>query len=79
LIIPLILLSFPGQRGLWLVLVLSAIVFVEWPLADALHSAGLLAIAILARTALFIALAVLTARQLWPARKTPEAVSTSGV
>ncbi len=69
LVIPLILLSFPGQRGLWLVLALTGIVFVEWPLSDALHSQLLLAFAVLARAALFIASAWLLARQLWPPNK----------
>ena len=79
LFIPLILLSFPTSRGLNLLLLLTLFVFLEWPLSDGLRLPALFAFAILARTALFIAIAVLTARQLWPARKTPEAVSTSGV
>ncbi len=77
LIIPLILLSFPGQRGLWLVLALTGIVFVEWPVSDALHSQLLLASAVLARTALLIASAWLLARQLWsPNKKASKASST---
>jgi len=66
LIIPFMLLSFPNRRGLWLVLILTGLLFVEWPLADALQSRGLLVIAIAGRTALFIVVAVLTARKLWP-------------
>ena len=65
LIIPLLLLSFPNRRGLWLTLLLTAIVFLEWPIADALRSPALLAVAILSRTVLFIVVAWLIARQLW--------------
>jgi hypothetical protein len=65
LIIPFMLLSFPNRRGLWLVLILTGLLFVEWPLADALQSRGLLVIAIAGRTALFIAISILTARKLW--------------
>ena len=79
LFIPLILLSFPTSRGLNLLLLLTLFVFLEWPLSDSLHLPVLFALAILARTALFIVIAVLTAQQLWSTHKTPEAVSTSGV
>ena len=75
LFIPLILLSFPDQRGLWLVLTLTGIVFIEWPVADALHSRPLLAASILARTTLFIAVAWLAARQLWPSNKKASAAT----
>jgi hypothetical protein len=60
LIIPFILLWSPDLRGLKWVLVLTGVVFVEWPLADALHSQVLLTLAIGARTALWIGLAFLT-------------------
>ena len=60
LLIPLLLLSFPDRRGLWLALLLTGVVFLEWPVADALHSQLLLAIAILGRTAIFIGVAVMT-------------------
>jgi hypothetical protein len=66
LIIPFMLLAFPNQRGLALVLALTAILFVEWPLSAALKSNGLLAVAILARTALFIAASVMLFRKIWP-------------
>ena len=36
LIIPFILLSFPNQRGLGLVLILTLLLFIEWPLSDVL-------------------------------------------
>jgi hypothetical protein len=78
LVIPLILLSFPTSRGFNLLLWLTLFVFLEWPLSDSLHSPAVFALAILARTALFIVIAVLTARQLWPTHKAPEAVSASG-
>jgi hypothetical protein len=66
LIVPLLLLSFPDRRGLTLTLLLTALVFIEWPLSDALRSPGLLAGAIIGRTLLFSGVAVMTARQLWP-------------
>jgi hypothetical protein len=66
LIIPFVLLSFPNQRGLALVLALTAILFIEWPLSDALKSTGLLAVAVLARTALFIVMCVMLFRTIWP-------------
>jgi hypothetical protein len=67
LIIPLLLLSFPDGRGLRLVLLLTLIVFVEWPLADAFGSHALLAAAALGRTLLFMVVGLRTARLLWPA------------
>lgn len=65
LITPLLLLSFPDRRGLWLTLLLTGIVFIEWPLSDAFGSHALLAISIACRTLLFITIAVLCARQLY--------------
>ena len=65
LIIPFVLLSFPDRRGLWLVLILSGLLFIEWPLSDALQSRALLAISIAGRTALFVWVAVLAGRRLW--------------
>ena len=59
MIIPLILLWSPDQRGLSWVLLLTGVVFVEWPLADALHSQALLTVAIVARAALLIVAALL--------------------
>ncbi|MFN8598209.1 MAG: hypothetical protein U0559_18760 [Anaerolineae bacterium] len=79
LILPFMLLSFPNQRGLTLTLILTGLVFVEWPLADALHSRALLMIAIAGRTLLFGVIAVHCARALWPQTKTSEAVSASEV
>jgi hypothetical protein len=66
LIIPLWLLSFPDRRGLTLTLLLTALVFIEWPLSDALQSRVLLAGSIIGRALLFIGVAVMTFRQLWP-------------
>ena len=71
LIIPFVLLAFPTQRGLALVLALTAILFIEWPLADALKSTGLLAVSVLARTALFIGIAISIGRELWPPPSRP--------
>ena len=64
LIIPFILLSFPDQRGLRLTLLLSAIVLIEWPLADAVGSRALLALSILSRITLFMVVIVMIIRQL---------------
>ena len=69
LIMPLILVWSPDQRGLNWVLALTLIVFVEWPLADAVRSQALLAVAIVARTGLWLALA----------KKTCEVFKTSQV
>jgi hypothetical protein len=73
LIIPFILLAFPTQRGLGAVLIFTLLLFIEWPLSDALRSPALLGVAVIGRTALFIWLAVLAGRQLWPA---PRAAAT---
>lgn len=67
LAIPFMLLAFPDRRGLWLVLTLTALVCLEWPLADALRSPALLLIAITGRTILFITTGVLIARSIWVA------------
>ncbi len=64
-IIPFLLLSFPDRRGLGLTLLLTGIVFIEWPLSDALGSHTLLAISIVSRTLLFIAIAAMSAHQLY--------------
>ena len=79
LILPFILLSFPMQRGLTLTLILTGLVFIEWPLSDALHSRAMLAVAIVGRTALFIAIAFQCARALWPQIKTSETLAASEV
>jgi hypothetical protein len=68
LIIPFLLLSFPNQRGLSLVLIFTLLLFVEWPLADALKWPLLIAAASVGRTALFVVTGVLLFRQLWPHR-----------
>jgi hypothetical protein len=66
LIIPFILLSFPTGRGLGLVLIFTLLLFVEWPLSDVLKWPPLIATAILSRTALFIVMAVMLFRRIWP-------------
>jgi hypothetical protein len=76
LLIPLMLLALPNGRGLSLVLVLTGIIFLEWPLSDALRSYGVLAVSIVARTLLLIVTAVLIARQLWPRRSAPDQATT---
>jgi hypothetical protein len=66
LIIPFILLSFPNQRGLGLVLIFTLLLFIEWPLSDVLKWPPIIATAILGRTALFVVTCVLLFRRLWP-------------
>lgn len=66
LIIPFILLSFPNQRGLGLVLIFTLLLFIEWPLSDVFKWPPLAATAILGRTALFIVMSVMLFRQVWP-------------
>jgi len=53
LIVPLLLAAFPGRGGLYLILTLTVITFLEWPVADAFASHGLLVFTILARTGIF--------------------------
>ncbi len=64
LIIPFILLAFPDGRGLKLVLWLSGLLFLEWPLAAAFESRFLLAFTIAARTVLFLWIGWLCLRRL---------------
>jgi hypothetical protein len=73
LIIPFLLLSFPNQRGLGLVLILTLLLFVEWPLSDVLKWPPLIAAAILGRTALFVGVGVLLFRRIWPRGASPAA------
>jgi hypothetical protein len=71
LIIPFILLSFPNQRGLALVLILTLLLFIEWPLSDVLKWPSLIAATILGRTALFVVTGVLLFRRIWPPGASP--------
>jgi hypothetical protein len=66
LIIPFILLSFPNQRGLGLVLIFTLLLFIEWPLSDVLKWPPIIATAILGRTALFVVMGVMLFRRIWP-------------
>jgi hypothetical protein len=66
LILPFLLLSFPNQRGLGLVLILTLLLFVEWPLSAVLQRPTLIAAAILGRTALFVGMGVMLFRKIWP-------------
>jgi hypothetical protein len=79
LIIPFILLSFPDQRGLRLVLIFTLLLFIEWPLSDVLKWAPVIATAILGRTALFVVMCVMLFRRLWPrGEPLPAKTSTAG-
>lgn len=64
-LIPLMLLSFPNRRGLFLVLALSGLVFLEWPVAFALSCKGLYACVVIMRTLVFIGVIWLAGRKLW--------------
>jgi hypothetical protein len=72
LLIPLILLAFPDRLGMWLVLALTGIVLLEWPLAEVIWipvssqpgSNLVLAVSIIGRTVLFIVIAILAVRRL---------------
>jgi hypothetical protein len=66
LIIPFVLLSFPNQRGLILVLIFTLLLFIEWPLADVMKWPPIIATAILGRTALFVVMCVMLFRRIWP-------------
>lgn len=68
-LMPLFLLSFPGRAGLVLCLVLTGIVWVEWPLASAFESNTLLAVSVLARTGLFVGAAWALGKRLYGAAR----------
>lgn len=53
LIVSMFLIAFPSKRGLLFLLTLTFITFLEWPIADAIASHGLLAFTIISRTVLF--------------------------
>lgn len=71
LIIPFLLLSFPNQRGLRLVLIFTLLLFIEWPLSDVLKWPPVIATAIVGRTILFCAIIILLFRALWPRGSQP--------
>ena len=73
LIIPFILLSFPNQRGLILVLIFTLLLFIEWPLSDVLRWPPSIATAIIGRTALFVVMGVMLFRKIWPRSPSPSA------
>lgn len=64
--IPLILLSFPEWKGLLYSLILTLLVFVEWPFAFLISNQVLLAAVYLARTLFFIFLIIDLTKELWP-------------
>lgn len=63
LVIPLVLLTFPNRYGLSVVISLSLLSLLEWPVADALQSQTLLALVILARTGILIHILIKTLRK----------------
>jgi hypothetical protein len=80
LIIPFLLLSFPNQKGLTLVLILSGLVFIEWPIAAILQpptngiGAVIYAFVIWSRTLLFLGVSIMLYQNLW--RQQPHHVDT---
>ncbi|HSQ25648.1 MAG TPA: hypothetical protein VLM80_00860 [Anaerolineales bacterium] len=67
MLIPLLLLSFPGKLGLVFVLGLSGLTFLEWPLLEILESQVLFAIHIVIRTGFFVYILYVLTRRLWSA------------
>jgi hypothetical protein len=65
LLIPIFLLSFPGKLGLIIVLGLSALTFIEWPLLDLIDSNRLYAVQISLRTISFLAILFLAIKKIW--------------
>ncbi|MEK6255692.1 MAG: hypothetical protein N2C13_00055 [Chloroflexota bacterium] len=53
LIVSMLLIAFPSKRGFLILMLLTSITFLEWPIADAIASHGLLAFTIISRTVLF--------------------------
>jgi hypothetical protein len=68
MVVPLFLLASPGKRGLTWVLLLTLITVIEWPLAGVLGIRLFSALAILARTLLFVWILLVVVRLLWPRR-----------
>jgi hypothetical protein len=66
LLIPFMLLSFPDQRGLALVLIFTLLLSIEWPLSDVVKWPPVFATAIIGRTTLFVVMCVMLFRRLWP-------------
>lgn len=71
MVVPLFLLSFPNNEGLRYVLLLTALIFVEWPVTTIAPAPVLVTTFILLRTALFIWVTLRLARLLWPAGAAP--------
>jgi hypothetical protein len=65
LLIPFFLLSFPDGLGLKLSLLLTALVFLEWPFASVLHSQFLSGFVIVGRTLLLVYFGLILAQRLW--------------
>jgi hypothetical protein len=65
LFIPFFLLSFPDSLGLAFSLLLTALGFLQWPVASALHARFLSGLIIAARTFLLAYFGVLLGRRLW--------------
>jgi hypothetical protein len=77
LLIPFFLLSFPDGLGLRLCLLLTGLVFLEWPIATILDSHWLSGLIILGRTLLLVYAGILLAQQIWfPSLKKDIALTT---
>jgi len=69
MLVPLLLLSFPDNLGLFLTLLLTGIVFLEWPVGEAISSKSLSVIIISSRLIFFISVLSLLIRRLWPSQQ----------
>jgi hypothetical protein len=68
MLVPLLLLSFPNHLGLTLTLLLTSIVFLEWPLNAVIEARSLSVIIIIGRTLFFISVLLLLIRNMWPSK-----------
>ncbi len=65
MIVPLLLLSFPNNKGLLLTLLFTGLVFLDWPLPASVEPKILYAFFTFLRTAFFVAVCLLLAQRLW--------------
>ena len=65
LIIPFILLTFPGKRGIYLSVFFALLMFIEWPLSEIIGKPILLSLSILLRSATFVGIAYWCTKAIW--------------
>jgi hypothetical protein len=66
MLVPFLLLSFPDHLGLTLTLLLTSIVFLEWPLNAVIEARSLAVIVVIGRTLFFVSVLLLLIRKMWP-------------